>query len=536
MRKLFLPFIIIAFCFSLESSMAQSKVKPKPKTKASLQKKSAPKRIPRKRAPINRVAATYNAGLKAFRAKDFERASVLFHSLAYKKKDDRTRLKSRYYLGVSLYRLGLKQVAAFPLMSVAIQGDKDTQKRALDVLVAISNHLEDQDLLNYALDKVRVDDISEISKEAFYLLLGDKLLNEGKLTQAADAFEKSLEHKGDNSSALYRLGLVYLKLKKPEVALNYFNRLWDKTKNLSVTDDKRGMAIISRARALYQAKKFQEAAELYAEIPKDHPFYRESQLELAWSHFRSSRLRSSLGTLHTLHTPYYENFWDPESLVLRSLILLFVCQYDELEKAWNTFDLHYNASYQALKGFLEGPTDLNFIFQEVQKTQRHLERIKNWKDEKYPGELPFFVVRTLIDDAAIKPRINYLERLNEEKLILSRLKPKIGRVFRFGQEILETRQKNTRGQIAKMIKARAQTKFRELADFSTQMDFIKYEMLNGKRIQLKKKMSVNYVDKGNEKIEREVLVENGYRYWPFQGEYWRDEIGNYQYFGRNRCE
>ena len=35
---------------------------------------------------------------------------------------------------------------------------------------------------------------------------------------------------------------------------------------------------------------------------------------------------------------------------------------------------------------------------------------------------------------------------------------------------------------------------------------------------------------------RDFYAQNGYRYWPFEGEYWRDEIGSYQYVGVNRCE
>jgi len=40
----------------------------------------------------------------------------------------------------------------------------------------------------------------------------------------------------------------------------------------------------------------------------------------------------------------------------------------------------------------------------------------------------------------------------------------------------------------------------------------------------------------DEKIDRTFYVQNGYEYYPFQGEYWLDEIGNYHYLGKQSCE
>jgi hypothetical protein len=36
--------------------------------------------------------------------------------------------------------------------------------------------------------------------------------------------------------------------------------------------------------------------------------------------------------------------------------------------------------------------------------------------------------------------------------------------------------------------------------------------------------------------DRNYYVKNGYDYWPFKGEFWLDEIGNYFYVGKQSCE
>jgi hypothetical protein len=65
-----------------------------------------------------------------------------------------------------------------------------------------------------------------------------------------------------------------------------------------------------------------------------------------------------------------------------------------------------------------------------------------------------------------------------------------------------------------------------------------FEMLNGKKDQVKKNILTTDEKSEDEKQQedRSFYIQNGYEYWPFQGEYWLDEIGNYYYLGKSRCE
>ena len=58
-------------------------------------------------------------------------------------------------------------------------------------------------------------------------------------------------------------------------------------------------------------------------------------------------------------------------------------------------------------------------------------------------------------------------------------------------------------------------------------------MLRGKREAVKKRIARRYVDKVqiDEKFSRDYYIKNGYEYWPFKGENWLDELGNYHYIG-----
>jgi len=61
-------------------------------------------------------------------------------------------------------------------------------------------------------------------------------------------------------------------------------------------------------------------------------------------------------------------------------------------------------------------------------------------------------------------------------------------------------------------------------------------MINGRKEQLKKKIAGKATEEVDEKVDRTFYVQNGFEYWPFEGEYWLDEIGNYHYLGKQSCE
>ena len=60
-----------------------------------------------------------------------------------------------------------------------------------------------------------------------------------------------------------------------------------------------------------------------------------------------------------------------------------------------------------------------------------------------------------------------------------------------------------------------------------------------KKEAIKKRIAGKNLGEGAAEVEtrdRSFYVQNGYEYYPFQGEFWLDEIGNYHYLGKQSCE
>jgi tetratricopeptide (TPR) repeat protein len=479
-------------------------------------------------------------GLQLYQSKNYLKASEIFYRLTKVQLTPAQRQKAQLFLGLSFYRLNLRQMAAFPLVQLVREGSRANRKKALDVLVAVADSLDETSLLDYSLSMVTPEELSETGLSVVYYRLGELALKKDETDRALSHFRNSLGQKGDSSEALYSIGMAYLIRRDPESAIPYFQKLLEKYDAKSTVDRKRGMATLGLARSYYQAKKWNQAAEAYRLIPKDHVFYRESLTELSWSLFRGGQFRSALSPLQTLHTPFYSNFYDPESLLLHGIILLFSCRYDEIAPLLKTFDDNYPSSIAKVQEWIESPRSVQDYFDEINRAVKTLNQQKRTGEVVSNNHLPFFVIRTLLQQNDIAVEMRYLDKLKKEELQLKKLygggykSP----ILEYGSKIIAGRGKASRTRMAVRLQDHLKKIVDSYGEFALQVNFLKYEMLGGMRTTLKDKMASTGTESNSlgQDRSRDFYVKNGYRYWPFQGEFWRDEMGSYQYVGVNVCE
>lgn len=492
---------------------------------------------------VNAQDSGLNSAIQSFRGQNYKKAASQFYQVTFSASTSaQSKLTARYYLGLSLIKLKMYQTAAFPLILVTKDGTPKMSQKAFEQLVIISEKLNDATLLNFTLKKLDAANLGDLGQEIYHTLMGKTLMKEEKYPEAIEHLQKALQIRPDHDEALYTLGLVYLKQNNTTAAIPNFEKLYGKYYSKPLTDSKRGAMAVALARAYYQAKKWPETIDTYRQIPKDHPLYRAAQTELTWALFRSGNFRSAMSTIQTLHTPYYENFYDPESLVLRTIILLFVCQNEEADKAQMTFQNNYEPAYSALADINNSNKPPEFFYSQIEAVQKYLKNLKSGKSGKYEGQVPFFIVRAMIDTSPLKNNLSYLKKVNEERLLLNRYfsGPADVSFKKYALKILNTRQKNAEKEAGTILSEMLVSREEDLSALTGDASLLRYEVLNAKK-QEAHQTYIKNVNQGSEaqinhEESRSFYVSNGYRYWPFEGEYWRDEIGNYQYLGVNRCE
>jgi tetratricopeptide (TPR) repeat protein len=507
----------------------------------------AKKAPPRKAAPAaqarraaapapktNPLRQQMNQALALARGGQYEQASNALFQLARRAELQAERPQLKYVLGLMLMEMKLNQVAAFQFVDVIRMGNNKYVKQAIEKLSIVADSLGDDTLLNYAVSKVDLNDFPADKRDMLYFRIGEIKMKAREFPKASELFSKVSSSSRYYNQALFQRGLAELENGQVDIALQIFQTQLAARENAPVTDTNRVAAQIAIARALYQKQDWEGAIDAYAQVPRDHFLWHDALFESSWAMLRAARFRSVLSNFHSLHSSYYEDFYIPESLLLRSIVYLYICKYDEMEKVLGLFENTYGPIRARIGDFIRANTDAMEYYNEIERGQQ-LKR----SDKNVGLRLPYNVVKSISEEGNVKRSLFYIKRLNDERARIDANPGYRGSpVGQYALKVINNRSRNAKLAVGDMAKAHMLNMRVELRDLYEQAGFIRYEMINGKKENLKMKLAGKDVqaEQIDDKIDRTFYVQNGYEYYPFQGEYWLDEIGNYHYLGKQSCE
>ncbi len=472
--------------------------------------------------------------LRMAQSGQYESAANALFSLSRRSELASERPQIKYILGTMLVELKLYQTAAFQFVDVIRMKHPKYSKMAIEKLSVVADTLGDDTILNYAISRVDLNDFPANLRDMINFRLGEIRLRNREFAKAADLFSRVSPTSSYYFQALYAKGLAELEANQPSLAVGTFNKMLDARRRAPVTDTNKVAAQMGLARALYQKQDWDASVEAYSQVPRDTLMWHDAVFEQSWAMLRAARFRSSLSNFQTLHSAYYEDFYMPESLLLRSIVYLYICKYDEMEKVLSLFEKTYGPVRSKIGDFLKSSNEAGTFYAEVEKA--HLMKTT---DKSANLRLPYIVLRNVLDQGDVKRSMHYLEKLNQEKArVESNSSFRASPLGQYSLKILANRSKNTKFAIGDMVKAHLLNMRVELRDLYEQAGFIRYEMITGRKESIKKKIAGKDIsgDQIDENVNRKFYIENGYEYYPFQGEYWLDEVGNYHYLGKQSCE
>lgn len=510
----------------------------------SSDKKKSTKKRRRRRNSKPRVNLLAKAKKLAVN-KEYEKSSQLLFSLTRSSRYRKDSSQIKYILGLMLMEMGLYQVASFvfyDVISGEIRSGQTSKylKQSLSKLSFLSNALDSDVLLKYTISKIKVKDFPSEKKDLFYFRLGELRHKERRYDQAAKIFSRVDPNSLVYPKALYKMGLAYSESGQAAKSMAAFQELLDISEKKGVTDTNRVNALMSIARVYYQNKKWDKAIEYYRQIPRDTWQWHDSLFEQSWAMLRSGRyFRSALSNFHTLHSSYYDDRYAPESLLLRGMVYLFICRYDEMEKVLNLFDKIYKPVNSKVRRFTASAANRSYL-DEVMKGEENYQLARNKEKEKNVTRLPKLVLNEMINRPNIRRNLNYMKALDGE---MARVKGltiewQTSGIGKYAKRVIEKRMVSTQNVVGKQAKNHLRRMRSELRDFFEQSDFLKFEMTSGKKDAVRKEIAGKGVLKQEitDDESRSFFIGNGFEYWPYQGEYWLDELGNYHYVGVQACE
>ncbi len=279
-------------------------------------------------------------------------------------------------------------------------------------------------------------------------------------------------------------------------------------------------ANLNIARSYYTAGNFIKAIEYYAKIPRDDPKWLDTQFERAWAHFRIQDMNGALAQLQTHTSPFFDDLYYPEGALLRIYGLFMLCKFPDASKQLEAFQKQYRPQYSRLMEVAAmKPRDL---FEDMRTY------LKDGKSDLPPS----LIVRFANDDRLL----DSLRAIKSAEDELSRLRNISANPFAAIVSTWVMARKDALALVeGERIHSRARHMERELGQMLADSDISKLDMLQMETRLYERASIIGELPEGKRRVKRQVQAKANQRIWPWQGEYWADEVGYYRIDTKPDC-
>ena len=327
----------------------------------------------------------------------------------------------------------------------------------------------------------------------------------------------------------YLEGIIFYKEENYQEAVDSFKqvvRILHPDKGEFRDDRLREMAFFQLARTHYGHKQFNYALFYYDRIERDSINWLESLFESAWAWFRLGRYQKALGNLITLDSPFFREEYFPEGLVLKAVTYYENCRYPESNQIVRQFRRRFEPLFQELEKLTEKELAPETYYKKLLAIQK----------APPAGESGRLLRRILKVALADKD----LALLNESVLELEKEMRRIRRKTAAGfasskvaqrlMDMLEKQRTELITQAGMLTKARLEQERDFLAGLISQALRIKLENDNAE-LEMLKRQKAGETNLGPTLLSYDFspATDDEKLYWPYEGEYWRDELGTYEY-------
>jgi hypothetical protein len=345
-------------------------------------------------------------------------------------------------------------------------------------------------------------------------------------------------------------GISYVQLRKSIPAVNAFQRVinaLDKgVKGVEDEDRMHDLALLSMARTYYSAsikldpetnassidsKKLSAAVKYWNSVDEGSEYWLDALFEESWAYFMAGDYPRALGNIHTIEAPYFPNSFKPEADILQAVIYFFNCNYEAAISTVARFNLRYRPIREELGKVLkryEGKDHEGPFFKFLVSVRDGTADL----DPKIKG-----IVENALGDRQLLRNIEYVRVLDDEIALFNKTAGNF-RSSGLGQQIQDA-VKFAREIAVKNAGELAMSRYRSnIADLDEHLrdgDKLLIDITAASRNLLDEALQSGQVSKAESKIYGVVKPDEEHVIWPYNGEYWRDELGFYRQVVESAC-
>jgi tetratricopeptide (TPR) repeat protein len=511
-------------------------------------------------------------GEAAYKAEDYEGAAVQFHKIADAEIPGDVP-RAQFWLGKALYKLGFFSASLSVFDEIVQAGPSHPfHKLTLPWLASLSRELPEgaevlQKVGTYKPTDLESEEFDEVRDELYYLL-GRFYYQKGDLAQGIALLDQVPQKSDYYIPAQFFLGVAYTRDWKGEPAVEAFkevlrrsialreaaakNKKKEKKKKVKVKGEagkrrskKRTtvelsfeeemkqyehLAALGLANIFYMVGKFDTSIKYLDKIPLDSAYFLDAIHWAAWAEFRmvevdeenaNRHYQRTLGYVHTLNAPFFEDYLYPDALKLKAVTYYFNCRYDSAKRTVDEFNRRYPKTMEDLKSILEqAPED--FALYDLALKIRNEES----------GLDPFVeqVALKALQDKQLGKYFAYVSELEREMEMFEDMSGnfKSAGVGERVTEDLDLALSQAREATGAEARTRITGMIKEIKDLKIEMIKVQFEILEKRKQQ--KSLEAYPAKPQKPEIDAEHEI------YKYNGEYWQDELGYYRYEVTSICK
>ncbi len=469
--------------------------------------------------------------------------------------DEGNKQIAQYQLAIALFRLEQYQASYAILSEIADKPNHLKFNETLLWLAKLASVLpEPADIVervgkynNEQIAKFNTDKQRELFWQLNYLLGRYKYRNQ-QFDDALGLFSKVDKQSKFYVHSQFFSGVSHINLKRSVPAVQSFQKvvtaIEDGVEGVEDEARMRDLAFLSMARTYYSAsirldennsptideQKLSAAVKYWNKVDVASEYWLDSLFEESWAFFMAGDYPHALGNIHTINSPYFPNSHYPEAEIIRAIIYFSNCQYDDAETIATKFNNKYQPIYDELTKILG-----RFKGDDQDETfYKFLVSVREGKADLKPNVKP--LVENSLSDRQLLRNIEYVKELDDEA---SRFK-KLEGAFQSStlgadvRDALDNARQIAVRNAGQLAKSRYQRYLEDLNEHLRNSAKILIDVTAGRRNQLDTAIAGGQVSQVESKANV-VKADEEHVLWPFDGEYWRDELGFYRQTITSKC-
>jgi hypothetical protein len=520
-----------------------------------------PKKVAENRGPAS-AGAPSDVAAQAKRLYEGEKywdAAKAFYrvSIGETGDDEGNKQIAQFGLAKTLYKLKFYQAAYSIFSEIADKPNHLKYDETLLWLAKLATDLpEPADIIErvgkYSEEHVAKFDNNE-QRELYWqlnYLLGRYRYRNGSYPEALALFDKVNRKSKYYVQAQFFAGISNVQMRRSSPAVQSFQRILGAIEEGDVPSEDearfRDLAYLSMARTFYSASikvdentnqptvdqtRLSAAVKYWNKVDVASEYWLDALFEESWAYFMAGDYSHALGNIHTIQAPYFPQAYYPEADVLKAVIYFSNCQYDDAL----TIVAKFRGQFQPIR------EELTRILDRFKKGSNQEEEfykfLKDVRDDRAhldPKIAP--VVKTSLSDRQLLRNLEYVRLLDEEENRFKRAPGsfKDAKVAELVQDSVHDARALAVRNTGELAMGRYQRNLDDLNEQLRNGQKILIDITAAQRNQLDQLMQ-NALTTAEESKANIVKPDDEHVIWPFNGEYWRDELGFYRQTITSQC-